>query len=441
MRMVDIISKKRDGEILTDEEIIFFVKGITRNEIPDYQAAALMMAIYFQGMNASETLTLTKCMMHSGETIDLSAISAINVDKHSTGGVGDKTTIVLAPLVASAGASVAKMTGRGLGHTGGTMDKLETFSGMNLHLDRTTFINNVQQYGIAISGQSANLVPADKKLYALRDVTATIENISLIAGSIMSKKLASGADAIVLDIKVGSGAFMKTEKDAFTLAQELVEIGEGMNRQTIGLVSRMEQPLGHAVGNALEIKEAIETLKGKGPKDLEDLCLSLGANMLVLSNNARTYEEGVKILKEKLSSGEALEKLRQLVQIQGGNPKQVDDWDLMPKATHQVDLMATSSGYVSDLDAETVGLASMLLGAGRQTKEDRIDLAAGIYLYKKIGDAIQENEVLATLYTNDESKLSLASEKLQSAYAFSNKSPRKQKLIIGKVSKLGIEME
>ncbi len=435
MRMVDVIAKKRDGEELSEEEIQFFISGLTSGDIPDYQAAALLMAVYIQGMNEQETIALTKAMLYSGDTVDLSAIAGIKVDKHSTGGVGDKTTIVLAPLVAAAGAPVAKMTGSGLGHTGGTMDKLRSFANINMELSREEFINNVQRIGIAVSGQSAKLVPADKKLYALRDVTSTIGNIPLIAASIMSKKLASGSDAIVLDVKTGSGAFMESEEGAFQLAKEMVKIGEGMKRQTVAVISQMAQPLGRAVGNTLEVKEALETLNGRGPADLLELCLELGSHMLVLSNIVPDAASARTLLKQKIQSGEALAKLKEMIKYQGGNPDQVDDISSLPHTSNSRNLVSSSDGYVSQLDARTVGIASMLLGAGRKTKEDKIDLAAGIYLHKKIGEAIQEGEVLATLYATDTSKFDEAIATLQTAYRISSDPVTGQQLILGAVRK------
>ncbi|SHJ64732.1 pyrimidine-nucleoside phosphorylase [Tepidibacter formicigenes] len=439
MRMYDIIKKKRDGQELTKEEINFFVEGYSKGEIPDYQASALVMAIFLQKMTKEETVYLTEAMMNSGDVIDLSKIEGIKVDKHSTGGVGDKTTITLAPLVASCGAPVAKMSGRGLGHTGGTLDKLEAIPGLSIEMDQDKFTDNVNTHKIAVCGQTASIVPADKKLYALRDVTATVDNISLIASSIMSKKLASGADAIVLDVKTGSGAFMKELDDSFALAKEMVDIGNGMDRETIGVITDMDQPLGYAVGNALEVIEAIETLKGNGPKDFTELCLNLGSYMLMLAKVASNYEEGRKMLEEAISSGKALDKLREFIEIQGGNKEIVDNYDLLPSASNVIEVKAPKKGYVSKIEAETVGLSAMILGAGRETKEDELDLGAGIVLDKKVGDHVEEGETLACMYVNKMEKLESAKERLLSAYTISDEKPKERKLIYGVVTKEGIE--
>lgn len=401
MRMVDLILKKRNGGELTREEIDFFIQGYTREEIPDYQVSALLMAIYYQGMTALETSMLTEAMVASGERVDLSEIKGHITDKHSTGGVGDKTTIVLAPLVASAGIPVAKMSGRGLGHTGGTIDKLESFSGFNVELERQQFIKQVNQIGVAVIGQSGNLTPADKKLYALRDVTATVESIPLIASSIMSKKIAAGADSIVLDVKVGKGAFMKEESEARKLAQAMVNIGKNVGRKTIAVISDMNQPLGYAIGNALEVKEAIMTLRGEGPKDLQELSLTLGAHMLVLAEKVSTFEEGYKLLQTKIANGEALAKLKELVTAQNGDGRMVDDPSLLPKAEHEIEILASQSGVVSQIECADIGTAAMLLGAGRPTKEAKIDLAVGIILHKKIGDSVRMGEPIATLHVNE----------------------------------------
>ncbi len=400
MRMVDLILKKRNGEPFSQKEIDFIISGYTNGEIPDYQMSALTMAIYFQGMNEQETSYLTEAMVRSGEQVDLSMISGQIVDKHSTGGVGDKTTIVLAPLVASAGIPVAKMSGRGLAHTGGTIDKLESFAGFKVELSRKQFIEQVNRIGVAVTGQSTNLTPADKKLYALRDVTATVESIPLIASSIMSKKIASGADFIVLDVKVGSGAFMKTEEDARKLALSMVNIGKHLGRKTIAVLSNMSQPLGFAVGNVLEIKEAIETLKGNGPKDLEELCLTLGSHMLTLSQRVKTFAEGYKLLQQKIKSGEAHNKLKELVASQGGDANQVDNPYLLPIASHQTEILSNKSGIIGSIASEEIGTAAMILGAGRATKDTTIDLAVGIILHKKIGDKVSKGEPIASLHAN-----------------------------------------
>lgn len=402
MRMVDIIEKKRDGQELTTAEINFFIEGYTKGEIPDYQASALAMAIYFQDMNDRERADLTRAMVESGDTIDLSAIDGIKVDKHSTGGVGDTTTLVLAPLVASVGIPVAKMSGRGLGHTGGTIDKLESIAGFHVELTREQFIDLVNRDKVAVVGQSGNLTPADKKLYALRDVTGTVNSIPLIASSIMSKKIAAGADAIVLDVKTGDGAFMKTEEDAKELAHAMVRIGNHVGRKTIAIISDMSQPLGFAIGNALEVKEAIETLQGKGPEDLTDLVLTLGSQMLILANKAKTTEEAKAMLLEAINSGKALAKFKDFLINQGGDASIVDDLSKLPQAKYKIELPAKQSGYISKMVADEIGVASMILGAGRATKEDVIDLAVGLVLHKKVGDKIEEGESILTIYSNRE---------------------------------------
>ncbi len=402
MRMVDIIEKKRDGHELTTAEINFFVEGYTKGDIPDYQASALAMAIFFQDMTDRERADLTRAMVESGDTIDLSAIDGVKVDKHSTGGVGDTTTLVLAPLVASLGIPVAKMSGRGLGHTGGTIDKLESIAGFHVELTREQFIDLVNRDKVAVIGQSGNLTPADKKLYALRDVTGTVNSIPLIASSIMSKKIAAGADAIVLDVKTGDGAFMKTEEDAKELAHAMVRIGNHVGRKTIAIISDMSQPLGFAIGNALEVKEAIETLQGKGPKDLTELVLTLGSQMVILAGKAKTTEEAKSMLKEAISSGKALAKFKDFLTNQGGDASIVDDLSKLPQAKYKIELPAKQSGYVSRMVADEIGIASMILGAGRATKEDVIDLAVGLVLHKKVGDKVAEGESLLTIYSNRE---------------------------------------
>ncbi|MBL0018177.1 MAG: pyrimidine-nucleoside phosphorylase [Bacteroidetes bacterium] len=433
MRMVDLILKKREGEVLTTAEIQWMVKGFTSDEIPDYQVSALMMAIFFKGMEGEETQALVEAMIHSGDTIDLSGIQGIKVDKHSTGGVGDKTSIVLGPMVAAVGVPVGKLSGRGLGHTGGTLDKLESFTGFTIEMGMDAFIRNVNQIGIAIAGQTANLVPADKKLYALRDVTGTVENVSLIAGSIMSKKLAAGCDAIVLDVKTGSGAFMKTVEDSFELAREMVKIGERMGKRTVAFVTDMSQPLGFAVGNALEIQEAIATLRGQGPEDLHELCLTLGSAMVMLGGKAETLEEARTLLEATITSGSALRKLRELVVAQGGDGSQVDHPETLPGAQHQQELLADRDGFVVDLVALQVGHASMLLGAGRATKDSIIDLGAGILLHKKVGDAVRKGDSLATLYANDAALIAGAAEELRHAYVLGDVRMDAPRLILGRV--------
>ena len=402
MRMVDIIEKKRDGKELTTQEISFFIEGYTKGDIPDYQASALAMAIYFQDMNDRERADFTRAMVNSGDTIDLSGIDGIKVDKHSTGGVGDTTTLVLAPLVASLGIPVAKMSGRGLGHTGGTIDKLESVKGFHVELTKEQFIDLVNRAKVAVMGQSGNLTPADKKLYALRDVTGTVNSIPLIASSIMSKKIAAGADAIVLDVKTGDGAFMKTEKDTEELAHAMVRIGNHVGRKTIAIISDMSQPLGFAIGNALEVKEAIKTLQGKGPQDLTDLVLTLGSQMVILAKKAETTQEAKAMLREAITSGKAIAKFKEFLQNQGGDASVVDDTAKLPQAKYQIELPAKKSGYVSRMVADEIGVASMLLGAGRATKEDTIDLAVGIVLHKKVGDKVSEGESLLTIHSNRE---------------------------------------
>ena len=405
MRMYDLIMKKRKGEELTKEEINFFVDGFTKGEIPDYQASAMLMAIFFNKMNKRETADLTNAMVESGDKIDLSNIKGVKVDKHSTGGVGDKTSICLTPLVASLGIPVAKMSGRGLGHTGGTIDKLETFKGFSVELTEEQFMENVNKINIAIMGQSGNLVPADKKLYALRDVTATVDNMSLIASSIMSKKLASGADAIVLDVKVGDGAFMKTPETAKELAQEMVDIGKHLGRETIGVISDMDQPLGYAIGNSLEVIEAIELLKGNGPKDLLELTLTIGSNMLLCAKMAESEEEARKMLMENIENGKGLEKLKDFVKAQGGDISPIDDYSKFPQAKYVEKVTSPVDGYITKIHAEAFGLIAMELGAGRATKESEIDLAVGIVLNKKRGEKVNKGDVLAYIHSNSDEKI------------------------------------
>lgn len=438
MRMYDLIMKKRNGEELTTEEINFFIEGYTKGEIPDYQVSALMMAIYFQKMNKRETADLTKAMVESGEIIDLSAIEGIKVDKHSTGGVGDTTTLILGPIVAAAGVPVAKMSGRGLGHTGGTIDKLESFKGFSVDMSIEKFIENVNNIKIAIGGQTANLAPADKKLYALRDVTATVDNISLIAGSIMSKKIASGADAIVLDVKTGSGAFMKDEESSFELAKEMVDIGTSVGRKTIAIITDMDQPLGYAVGNILEVKEAIDTLRGEGPADLTELCLTLGSYMLVLGGKAQNPEEARKILEDIINSGKGIEKLKELVAAQGGDPAYVDDPSLFESARIIEHVAAPQEGYVKGIKADDIGRAALVLGAGRETKESEIDLSVGIVLHKKIGDSIKQGEPIATIYANDSEKQKIATEMILDAYEIVKEEVERKPLIKGIVTEDGV---
>lgn len=402
MRMVDIIAKKRDGKELTTEEIKFFINGYTDGSIPDYQVSALAMAIFYKDMTDRERADLTMAMVESGETIDLSAIEGIKVDKHSTGGVGDTTTLVLGPLVAALDVPVAKMSGRGLGHTGGTIDKLEAVEGFHVEITKEQFIDIVNRDKVAVIGQTGNLTPADKKIYALRDVTGTVNSIPLIASSIMSKKIAAGADAIVLDVKTGAGAFMKTEEDAKELAHAMVRIGNNVGRQTMAVISDMSQPLGFAIGNALEVKEAIDTLKGEGPEDLTELVLVLGSQMVVLAKKANTLEEAREMLIEVMKNGKATEKFKEFLNNQGGDSSIVDNPEKMPQAKYVIDVPAKTSGVISNIVADEIGIAAMLLGAGRATKEDEIDLAVGLMLRKKVGDAVKEGEPFVTIYANRE---------------------------------------
>ncbi len=431
VRMYDLILKKRNGNALSKEEIRFMVEEYTRGNIPDYQMSAMMMAVYFQGMNAEETLELTLAMEESGEILDLSAISGIKTDKHSTGGVGDKTSLALAPMVAACGLPVAKMSGRGLGHTGGTIDKLESFPGFTTELTPRRFIQNVNRIGIAIMGQSGELAPADKKLYALRDVTATVDNMSLIASSIMSKKLAAGADAIVLDVKTGSGAFMKKEKDAYALAEEMLRIGRGAGKRMAAVISDMDQPLGYAVGNALEVREAIAALRGEGPADLTELCLTLGTQMLLAGGRAEQEEQARELLLKVLRDGSALKKLAEFVEAQGGDPAAVYDETLLPASSLRENCVSSEEGYVSHIACDEVGLCSLILGGGRETKESAIDLSVGIVLLKKKGDYVKRGEALAVLHANDREKLKSAMERLKKAYVISEEPPLKTPLIKG----------
>ena len=402
MQMTDIILKKRDGFELSKEEIEFFIKNYVNNIIPDYQASALAMAIYFRGMNKKEISFLTDSMLHSGEIIDLSSINGVKIDKHSTGGVGDKTSLVLGPLVASCGAKVAKMSGRGLGHTGGTLDKLESIKGVSVNVSKENFIKQVNDIGIAIIGQTGDLVPADKKLYALRDVTATVDSIPLIASSIMSKKLASGADTILLDVKFGSGAFMKDIKSAEELASTMVEIGKHLNRDTKAVLTDMDQPLGMAIGNSLEVIEACETLKGRGPKDLVELCLNLGAIILKQAHIEEDIEKGKVLLQSKIDNLEAFKKLEELIKYQGGDISYLEDYSKFEKSKYQKEIYSSKEGYVEKISALEIGECAMHLGAGRATKDDVIDMSSGIVLNKKVGDFVKKGELLLTCYTNKE---------------------------------------
>ena len=400
MRAVDIIEKKKHGKVLTFEEIDFIVQGYTNDTIPDYQMSAFLMTIYFNGMNKEETANLTQSFVNSGDQVDLSAINGIKVDKHSTGGVGDKISLIVVPLVASVGIPVAKMSGRGLGHTGGTIDKLESIPGFKVELTNEEFINNVNKYKMAIVGQSANLTPADKKIYALRDVTSTVDSIPLIASSIMGKKIASGADAIVLDVKLGSGAFMKSLDEAKALARTMVDIGKSLNRNTVAVITNMNQPLGYEIGNANEIKEAIEVLRGNGAEDETTVALTIASYMAVLGGVFNDFDKAYDHMKKIIENGEAIAKLKELIKIQGGDPEVVDNTDLLPKAKNHIEVKSIKSGYVNSFDTESVGITAMLLGAGRMTKEDVIDYAAGITLKKKIGDKVENGDTLCILHTN-----------------------------------------
>ncbi len=428
--MVELIKKKRDGKELTPEEITEIIDGFVSGNIPDYQISAFMMAVYFNGMTGAETACLTDRMMRSGDLIDLSEIPGIKVDKHSTGGVGDKTTLILAPLVAAAGVPVAKMSGRGLGHTGGTLDKMESIEGLSVDMTREEFIKKIQKHNIAICGQNQTLVPADKQLYALRDVTGTVDNISLIASSIMSKKLACGADAIVIDIKVGNGAYMKTIEQAERLAEVLKDIGQQMGREVRAVISSMYEPLGMTVGNALEVEEAIATLQGKGPKDLTDLCMELGSHMLVLGKVASDKEVAIKKMKQLIDSGAAYNKFKELVGMQGGDVSQIDHPGLLPQSEYQFEYKASKSGYLHEVNALKIGLASVKLGAGRETKDSIIDHGAGIRLYKKVGDHVEEGETLARLYSNDKGNFDTAVDFLKDAYVINPNTLRKMPLIL-----------
>ncbi|WP_438448853.1 pyrimidine-nucleoside phosphorylase [Gorillibacterium sp. sgz5001074] len=441
MRTVDMIQKKRDGGELTRQEISALIQGYTQGTIPDYQMSAWAMAVYFQGMTARETADLTLEMAASGEQMDLSSIRGVKVDKHSTGGVGDTVTLVLAPLTAAAGVPVAKMSGRGLGHTGGTIDKLEAIPGFTVELTRDAFIRQVNEHGVAVISQSGNVTPADKKLYGLRDVTATVNSIPLIASSIMSKKIASGADAIVLDVKTGSGAFMKTLEDSVRLAEAMVSIGTEVGRRTVAVITDMEEPLGTAVGNALEVRLAVETLQGRGPKDLEELCLELGSHMLVLGGAADTASTAKEKLKEAIASGAALRKFKEFVAAQGGDPAVGDNPELLPTASRQREVPAAADGYVGHITAEEIGVAAMELGAGRETKESVIDLSVGIRLLKKVGDPVRRGEPLAVLYaksTEDNAKLDSIQERVRLAYRIQSEAAEPRKLIHAVITKDGV---
>ena len=417
MHALDIIAKKRDRLALSAEEIEFFIHGLMQGEIPDYQVAAWLMAVYLQGMSKEETIHLTDALAHSGRTLDVGKIAPLAVDKHSTGGVGDKTTLVVAPLVVTAGLSVAKATGRGLGFTGGTLDKLESFPGFTSDLGIPRFLDNLTKYGIVVTGQTPDLVPADAKLYALRDVTATIDSIPLIASSIMSKKLAIGASAMVLDVKVGKGAFMRTEEKAIELARTMIDLGEGLGKRVTAILSDMNQPLGRAVGNALEVKEAIDTLRGAGPADFTAHCLTVGAHMLLLAGQAENEQAARRKLQDILKSGRAIAKLKDLVAAQGGDTAPIEDPTLLPQANSVHVVTSPHEGYISQLDAMEVGLTAMELGAGRRKKGDPVDHAVGIVFQKKIGDPVERGEELCTIHAQNRQDAERAERRLLAAYA------------------------
>ncbi|MDQ1909487.1 pyrimidine-nucleoside phosphorylase [Paenibacillus sp. GD4] len=441
MRTVDLIHKKRDGQELTKSEIDYLIEGYSTGTIPDYQMAAWAMAVYFRGMTSRETADLTMAMARSGEQADLSSIPGVKVDKHSTGGVGDTTTLVLAPLVAAAGVPVAKMSGRGLGHTGGTIDKLEAIPGFQVERTKEQFLSQVRDIGLAVVGQSGNMTPADKKLYGLRDVTATVESVPLIASSIMSKKIASGADAIVLDVKTGRGAFMKSLDASIELAQAMVAIGTEVGRETIALITNMDEPLGPSIGNALEVREAIDTLSGRGPRELTELCLELAAHMVQLGGKAGTYTEAQQRVRELLDRGAALAKLRQFIDAQGGDARVVDEPERLPQAAFVIPVPAAAGGYVGRIDAEALGVTAMLLGAGRATKEDRIDLAVGIRLLKRVGQPVAAGEPVLELHLNssDPSAAERFGQQALQAITLQETPPAAQPLLYAVVTKHGVE--
>ncbi|WDV45817.1 pyrimidine-nucleoside phosphorylase [Clostridiaceae bacterium M8S5] len=429
MRIYDLIKKKRDGHELSKEEIIFFVHGYANDEISEYHAAAMLMAMFLNDLNERETVELTEAILTSGDQIDLSSIEGIKVDKHSTGGVGDTTTLIVGPLVASCGVPVAKMSGKGLGHTGGTLDKLESIEGFKINIEMDNFINLVNKHKIAVISQTKSVAPADKKIYLMRDLTATVDNMSLIASSVMSKKLASGADAILLDVKVGSGAFMKTLEDAKALAEEMVSIGKNMNRETIAVITDMDQPLGNAIGNALEVKEAIEVLKNEGPEDIKTLCIELASRMVVLGKKAENYEEARKMILNNLENGKALDKFREFVEIQGGNPAIVENLSLLPTANYHYIISANADGFITELKSEEIGIVAMMLGAGREKIDSKLDYSAGIILKKKVGDSVKKGEQIAELHYNDDRNLKVAIDRFNKAVTIKNVRPGNVELI------------
>jgi len=436
--MYDLITKKRNGSALTDSEITYMIREYVAGNVPDYQMSAFLMAVYFRGMTEEETLAMTNAVAHSGDMVDLSAIEGIKVDKHSTGGVGDKTTLIIAPIVAACGAKVAKMSGRGLGHTGGTVDKLESIPGLKTSLPQETFFDVVNKTGLSVIGQSGNLAPADKKLYALRDVTATIDSIPLIAISIMSKKLAAGSDCILLDVKTGSGAFMKTIEDSIELAREMVAIGENAGKRTVALITDMDIPLGHNIGNGLEVIEAVDTLKGKGPADLTEVCLNLAANMLYLAGKG-DMKTCMDLAKGAIQDGSALERLIAMVEAQGGDSAVIKDTEKFAKAPYAYEIKANKTGYITFMDTEKCGIASSMLGAGRETKESEIDFSAGIILHHKVGEHVKEGQVIATMYASDEGLFEAASAKYQAAVTIGGEEPKKEPLIYARVTREQVE--
>lgn len=438
MRMYDFIMKKRNGESLCEDEIEYMITNYVDEKIPEYQMAAFLMAVYFKGMTEKETLAMTLAVAHSGDMVDLSSIEGIKVDKHSTGGVGDKTTLIVAPIVAACGVKVAKMSGRGLGHTGGTVDKLESIPGFRTALTREEFFDVVNRVGMSVAGQSGNLAPADKKLYALRDVTATVDSIPLIAVSIMSKKLAAGNDCILLDVKTGSGAFMKTLKDAVTLAKEMVAIGENAGKRTVALITDMDTPLGYCIGNSLEVIEAVETLKGKGPEDLSVICKSLAANMLYLAGKG-SLRECENSVEHVIKDGSALMLLKRMVEEQGGDPSVIQDTKKFPKALFKREVLAEKDGYLVHMDTESCGIASVMLGAGRETVESKIDYTAGICLCKKVGDIVKKGDRLAVLYASDEARFDEAQKRFLDAVQIGREKPQNTPLIYARVTKDNVE--
>ncbi len=438
MRMYDIIARKRDGQELSEAEISYLIRGYVDGSIPDYQMSAFLMAVYFNGMTEKETHFMTNEVAHSGDVVDLSPIEGIKVDKHSTGGVGDKTTLIVAPIVAACGVKVAKMSGRGLGHTGGTVDKLESIPGYQTTLSREDFFRVVNETGLSVIGQSGNLAPADKKMYALRDVTATVDNIPLIAVSIMSKKLAAGSDCILLDVKTGSGAFMKTIEDSIALASEMVKIGENAGRRTMALITDMDTPLGEAIGNSLEVTEAVATLNGKGPEDLTQVCLQLAANMLVLAGHG-TQEECLAKAKQAVEDGSALERLVAMVEAQGGDSRVIRDPSGFEKAPYSYEVRANERGVIQSMDTEKCGIASVLLGAGRETKDSPVDLSAGILLKKKTGDTVAEGDVLAVMYASKQDLFVAAEAKYLEAVTIGEASVERKPLVYARVTKDGVE--